>query len=216
MNLLRARAIFGVNREDIPAVTLRAQSIYTGFSGDEATYASPPVALPALQILIQNVISAQLVVPSGLKGAAAKRDVQRDLLMSAMESERVFVQLLADASPSRAVALILNAGLLVAGFGGHPKALLTLTNGVQPGTVNCDANVGLLVGAGASKPHQNRFFAWQTTVDGGKTFVSAPSTSRGKTTLVNLPSLTLVGVRVQLNNSDGPGAWSQVVTIIVH
>ena len=39
----------------------------------------------------------------------------------------------------------------------HPKALLTLRNGKAPGTVECDANVGLLIAAaGPIRPSQYR------------------------------------------------------------
>ena len=59
-------------------------------------------------------------------------------------------------------------------------------------------------------------FYWEYTLDGGKTFVSMPSTPTGKTMLLGMALLTTVGVRVSLTNSEGPGAWSQVATILVH
>jgi hypothetical protein len=215
MNLRRVRGILGVSRFDVPAVLNRSMAMYNGFAGDPATYASPTLALPAFLVLIQNATAAQQLALLRGKGAAGARDVQRDLLLTGMEIERMFVQALADATPSRAVSLIENAGLLVAPFPVHNKAMLTLGNGNPSGTVTCSANIGLLVGAGATMPHQGRFFNWEYTLDGSKTFVAMPPTSRSKTSISNLTPLTMVGVRVNLNNSEGPGPWSQVVTILV-
>src|SRR5689334_13786005 len=93
------------------------------------------------------------------------------------------------------------------------KAMLTLRNAKQSGNVTCDANVGLLL-AGTSHPAQMRYFNWQYTLDAGKSFVPMPSTTRGKSLLQGLAPLTTVGVRVSMTNSNGPGEWSQLVTIL--
>lgn len=112
--------------------------------------------------------------------------------------------------------LIENAGLLVAPYNHYAKPLLTLTRGTQPGTVACDANRTLLTAMGTTKRGQLTCLSWEYTLDGGVTFVSAGSTPKCKTLLTGLPSLTVVGVRVCLNGMQGPGSWSQVVTIVVH
>ena len=122
-------------------------------------------------------------------GLAAERDVQRDLLVSGMKRELSFVQALADADRLRAVSLIVNAGLLVAAPTVYAKAPLTLKLGTPPGTVLCYANVGLLVRAGGHRPRGERVIQWDYTVNGGETFVSAPSTPGGKTVLQDLPAL---------------------------
>jgi len=127
----------------------------------------------------------------------------------------MYIQTLADTSPLKAVALIQNGGLVVASVPSHAKAVLTLALGKASGSVACEANVGLLIGVGAKKPTQMRYFNWAYTLDGGKTFVPALPTPTGQTTLLGLTPLTLVGVRVNLVNSEGPGAWSQIVTILV-
>jgi hypothetical protein len=97
----------------------------------------------------------------------------------------------------------------------YTKPLLALTLGTQPGVVSCNANVGLLVGAGTLEPYQKRFLSWEYTLD-GKTYLSAGSTPGCKTVITGLPLLTVVGVRVCLTNMHETGAWSQVVTITTH
>jgi hypothetical protein len=105
---------------------------------------------------------------------------------------------------------------VVAGSTAYDKPLLTLRLTRQPGTITCDANVGLLVRAAGKKRSQNRFFNWELTLNGGETFASLPTTTIGKTTIPNLPLLTLAGVRVSVTTSSGTGAWSPVQTILIH
>jgi hypothetical protein len=215
MNLQRIRAILGVKKENVPAVLMRGYALYNGLAEDPVTYPLPVPPLPAFLNLLQNAAAAQQEALLRRKGAAAERDVQRDILFTAMENQRMMVQSLADATPARAVALIENAGLLVAAVPTHTKAVLTLRLGAQSGVVACDAHIGLLMGAGAKMPRQGRFFNWEYTVDGGASFIGVLPTTRSKTTLPNLTPLTMVGVRVNLNTAEGPGPWSQVVTILV-
>jgi hypothetical protein len=215
MALGRLRAVFDINVQKVTEVTDRADAMYTGFSGDPGTYANPPIALSDFKLLITNVVTAQASVKARNIGAREKRDVELGLLLTGMEVERGFVQALADANPAKAAALITGAGLVVGGTAGHNKPLLGLRNGKQSGTVICDANVGLLITPDAKYPTGSRYFNWEYTVDGGKTFVSALSTPRSRTTLTGLTPLTTVGVRVSVTDSEGPGLWSQVVTILV-
>ena len=210
----RVRASLDCNTNVIPDVLTRAQSMHDGMAADPVTYAAPNPGLPIFLGLITNLRTAQQAMPNRTRGSGGARDVQRDLLLTAMESERMYIQTLADATPLRAVPLIENAGLVVAGSPRHSKAVLTLSLGPQSGSIVCDANVSLL-GAGTKHPNEVRFFNWEFTVDGGKSFVAAPPTPKGKTTLHGLTPLTTVGVRVNRNNAEGPGEWSQIVSILV-
>jgi hypothetical protein len=212
----RLRATLGVSRTKIPDVLARAQAMYDGMSADKATYGSPNPALTAFLPLLQNLGSAQQTAKARTIGAAAARDVQRDILWTAMETECTYVQSLCDTTPGRAAVLIQNAGLVVVSFPVRNKDLLTLKNGAQSGTVACYANVGMLLSALMTKPSQHRFFNWTYTLDGGKTFLPLPPTTHPETLITGLPPSTLVGVRVNLNIGTGPGEWSPMVSIQVH
>jgi hypothetical protein len=215
MSLNVLRAIYGINVRKIVEVEGRAQAMHDGMEGDPATYANPTLALPAFLGLIQNLGTSQQAVRTRIVGARENRDVNRSLLLSGMGVQRSFIQSLADANPLRAAVIITNGGLIVATTPVRTKGLLTLRNAKASGSVTCDANVGLLVGAGALHPSESRYFNWEYTLDGAKTLVTLPSTTRGKTLIQGLPALATVGVRVSLTNSEGPGPWSQWVTILV-
>ena len=216
MSLHQLLAALGAERRNVPDVIDRAQAMSFGFEMHAADYPALCPSLPVFQDLLANAIAAQLRVPMRTVGLAKARDVDRDLLWSAMKSERAYVQSLVDSDPTRGRLLIENAGLLVATSHRYQKPLLTLALGTQPGTVLCDANLTLLVGTGTTKPSQKRCLDWEYTLDGAATFVAAGSTPGCKTLLTGLPSLTVVGVRVCLSSRAGAGAWSQVATIVVH
>ena len=211
----RIRATLGVDKDKIPAVIASAQGIYDGMNADKVTYASPSPALPAFLILLQNLVTSQQAAKARTIGAAAARDVDRDVLWTGMGSQCTYVQTLADASPGRAVSIIQNANLVVASAPVHSKDLLTLKNGAASGTVECYANVGMLLGALSTKQSQHRFFNWTYTLD-GKTFLALPPTTHPETLITGLTPATMVGVRVNLNISTGPGEWSPMVSIQVH
>jgi hypothetical protein len=67
----------GLDKAKIDEVTTRAQAIYNGLDSDKVTYAGANPTVPAFLVLIQNVTTAQLVVPTRAIGAAATRDVAR-------------------------------------------------------------------------------------------------------------------------------------------
>jgi hypothetical protein len=214
MSIGRVRAVFGVKMRNVPAVVGRAEAMHNGMAADPATYAGPNLPLPTFKTLIANVQTAQTAVRTRVVGAAATRDVHLLALIGGMETERLFIQGLADANSSHSVQLIQNAGLVVAESPGYTKLLLVLRNGPHQGSVVCDANVGLLV-AGANHPRAARFFGWQYTVDGGTTFVTAPTTATGKTLLTGLTPLTVVGVRVNITLLGVTSDWTDVGTIVV-
>jgi hypothetical protein len=216
MSIGRFRAVFGVDMRVVLAVVGRAELMARGMELDPATYAKPSPPLPAFNDLIANVTKAQTVVRTRVVGAAATRDGHLGALVGGMESERLYIQSLADADRAHAVQIIQNAGLVVAGSPGRTKLLLVLRPGPQPGSVVCDANVGMLVGAGAKHPYAARFYGWQYTVDGGKTFVTSPTTGTGKTLLTGLPLLIEIGVRVNVTISGVTTDWSDVATIMLH
>lgn len=211
----RLFAAFGIDLKKIPQIIMCAQGMHDGMAADPATYAAPNPSLPSFLGLIHNLASAQQVVATRVRGAAAVRDMHRSFLITAMESELTYVQSLADASPLEAKALIQNVGLVIAASTASTKPLLTLRRGARPGSVDCEANVGMLLSAETTKLRQHKFFNWEYTVDGGDTFIRARSTTTGKITLVGLTPLTMVGVRVNLHLRSGPGEWSPVVTFLV-
>src|SRR5690349_15370283 len=109
MNIGRFRAVFGVDMQKVPAVIGRAELMASAMALDPATYADPNPPLPAFNELIANVTKAQTAVKTRILGAGATRDVHLGALIGGMESERLYIQILADTNRSSAVQIIQNA-----------------------------------------------------------------------------------------------------------
>jgi hypothetical protein len=205
----RARGVLKIKRDKTVSVTGKADAMCSGIGGDPALFGTPIPSVSAVQAQTTVVRKAEVVAGTRAKGAAAARTVQRNILAGMLETWLTYVQGIADnsAGVDQAVATILAAGLLVALVGQPHKAILTVKQGPEPGTVALDAYAAVLTGSSQKKS----FFNWQSTAD-GKTFVNLPSTPKSKTTVANLTPLTTYGFRVSVTNSDGiAGEWSQVV-----
>jgi len=209
----RARAVLKINRKKTASVTGKANALCSGLAAHPSLFTDPNPSIGTLEAQIAVVNRAEVVAATRARGAAAARTVQRNILVGMMETEACTVQGVADSVPAdQAVSVILAAGLEVALVGQHLKAILTVTQGVTPGTVTLDAYSAALTGGKRRKT----FFNWQVTLD-GETFVDQRSTPKSKTTVANLTPLHTYGFRVCVTHPDGSnGAWSQVVSFLVH
>jgi hypothetical protein len=192
----------------------RAKLMAKGFADNASLLPNPNPALTVFNNQIVVTDTAQVAVAHGGKGIAAARDVQLGILFGMMMSELGYLQSLADnATPEEAVSILHWGGVEIAGVPLHEKAILTVSQGVTPGSVNLEANAKALLGDFLRRKH---FFNWAYTFD-GKTFVGLPSTGEARTTATGLTPLTLVGFRVCVTKAKGVmDPWSQVVDFLVH
>jgi hypothetical protein len=92
------------------------------------------------------------------------------------------------------------------------KPALQANRGSLSGNVVLIANALLLAGKGKGR----RLFNWQYSADGGKTWVAVPSTTDADTSISGLTPLTTYLFRVSIGMGKTEGAWSQIVSLIVH
>jgi hypothetical protein len=116
----------------------------------------------------------------------------------------VYVQLVADADPSTAEAVIQSAGLFVRKQVVHTKAPLEAEPGEVPGSATLSAK-----SAGRRAAYE-----WQFSTD-QKNWTNAPSTLQAKTVIVGLTSATTYYFRCRPILKTGESAWSQVVSLVV-
>jgi hypothetical protein len=210
----RARAIMKIKKKKTTSVQGRAKAMVLGIGSQPTLFATVTSTATAIQNQIPVLDKAETVAATKAIGSASARDVQRNILIGMMESAMTLVQAIADsaASMAQAVATIEAAGLVVAIVPQHTKAILTVKQGPQPGSVVLYANATALGAANKKKT----FFTWQSTAD-GKTYVTLPSTPKATTSVSNLTPLTTYGFRVCVTNSSGiAGEWSQTVSFLVH
>ncbi len=211
----RARAILDVISTNAPAAIARGKGMVNGYESNPAIFVTPVPTIAALNNQILVVSNLQAIVATHVYGAAATRNFQLSVLMGLLNNGLGYVQGLANNAQSydQAVAIIKAGGLFVAGSTSYQKGLLNVRQAMPGAPVVLDANVGMLT----NKSKKRRFFNWQYTADGGKTFVSLPTTAKGITTVTGLTALTTYGFRVNVTLTDGiVQPWSQIVDFLVH
>jgi len=209
----RPKASLGTTKVNNPGVLARAKIMYAAFIAAVASFPSPTITMVAFLALIQAFDAAQDAKSSGTRGLARIRNTKRDLVWSAMETLRAYVQMLADTmQPQQAAVLIESAGLLVAGTGAHPKPILQAKLTTMSGVVHLIANYKILVG----KKSKNVTFRWAWSSDNGKTWNEVPSTPLADTLIPNLTPMTQYQFRVCVTVSRTTGAWTDPVGLAVH
>ena len=115
------------------------------------------------------------------------------------------MQAIADATPENGATIIQSAGIAVR------KVPLRATRvfGAKPGLVSGSAKLTATIAA------RRASYDWEYSIDGGKTWVSAPSTLQAKTTITGLPVGTSVLFRYRTLTKTGEGDWSQGLSLLV-
>jgi hypothetical protein len=208
----RIRVALKAIRTNIPALLALAQAVYNAMQANAKLFAQPNPALAVLAQQIQDLETTHQATLTRTKGTVAVRNAKRDVLITSLESERMYVQSLCDANPEQAETLIAAAAMVAAKSPLHAKPVLAAHQGPVPGSAKLVANATLLVGRNARK---RVTYNWQLSADGGKTWTLLPSTPLASTIAEGLTPLTTYSFRVSATVSKTPGEWSQAVTLLV-
>jgi hypothetical protein len=167
---------------------------------------TPVPTVAALAAAVNDLHAAETAALSRAKGSATVRNDKRTVLVSLLQQLRGTVQSVADATPENGAAIIESAGLAVRKIPSPGKRGFSAKSGPLSGSARVTA-----VSAGARSSYE-----WQYSSDGGKTWVLAPATTQGKTTIAGLPVATTVQFRVlAVTPKGGQGDWSQPVSLVV-
>jgi hypothetical protein len=210
----RVRAVLRLRNTKILPLLAAARTLYNGMLAEVARFPAPVPPLGALLAQITALDSAQQVVHSGVHGAATgTRDAARDALWGSILSLKAYVQMVADATGANAVATIKSAGFDVGKpLGARDKPILAPKLTATAGEVKLVANARALTGTTGKRVVYN----WHSSVDGGHTWVAAPSTITATTQIGGLPLTTPCSFRVCVTLGGVAQPWSQVVTLLVH
>ena len=194
---------------NIPAkiadVLLYANNIAQRLTGNP-NFPTPTPTVAALTAAINDLHAAETAALSRAKGTATVRNDKRAVLVSLLQQLDGYVQSVADATPENGAAIIESAGLPVRKIPAPAKRAFA----VKPGALSGQAKV-TAVSAGPRSSYE-----WQYSTDGGKTWVLAPATTQGKTTIVGLPAGTTVQFRyLAVTPKGGQGDWSPALSLLV-
>ena len=170
------------------------------------SFPTPTPTVAALTAALSDLHVAETAALSRAKGAATVRNDKLTILVSLIQQLRGYVQGVADATPENGAAIIESAGLAVRKIPAHARRVFA----VKPGALSGQA----IVTAASAGPRSA--YEWQYSTDGGKTWVFAPATTQGKTTVTGLPAGTTVQFRyLAVTPKGGQGDWSPAVTLLV-
>jgi hypothetical protein len=154
---------------------------------------------------VSDLQTAEAGALNRAKGAVATRNAKRAVLVALLQQLRTYVQNVADASPDQAAAIIQGSGLAVRKTPVHKARTFAAGQGDLSGQAKLTA----------PSAGNRSAYDWEYSVDGGKTWVTAPSTLQAKTVIGGLAAGTTVQFRYRPVTKTGEGDWSQPVTLLV-
>jgi len=168
-------------------------------------FPSPVPALSVLSAAVSVLQAAETLALTKAKGTVAARNDKRAVVVSMLQQLRGYVQAVADATPENGATIIQSAGIAVR------KVPLRATRvfAAKPGPVSGSAKLTATIAA------RRASYNWEYSTDGGKTWVSAPSSLQAKTTVTGLPVGTSVLFRYKSVTKTGEGDWSQGLALLV-
>jgi hypothetical protein len=190
--------------KSVPALVVYAQGIVKRMTGN-ASFPNPTPTLAAVTTAVDDLRTAETAVLARTKGAAAERDAKRLALVAALQHLRAYIQVTADADMENWGAIIESAGVAVR----KTPTRHARTFAAKPGAVS---GVATVVAAAAAR---RASYEWQYSSDGGKTWVTAPSTLQAKTHVSGLQPGSTVSFKYRPVTKTGEGDWSQPVSLLV-
>ncbi len=188
----------------VPALITMAKAIIQAMTAN-AAFATPQPALADVATATTNLQTSEAAALARTKGAVATRDQQKVTLVALLRELGTYVQHQADANAESATAIIQGAGMNVRKTAVRKPRVFAAAPGAVSGTVKLET----------SSAGHRASYEWQYSLDGGKTWLVAPSTLQAKTIILGLTPGVSVMFKYRAVTKTGEGDWSQPVTIIV-
>jgi hypothetical protein len=187
-------------------LVIYAQVIHDAMAANAATFPTPDPPLTVFQAGIDDLTSTEVAVKRVGVGGATRRNTSQRALSANLKRERAYVQGVAAADPENAALIAARAGMSLWSVPSRNKPILVAKTGRVSGILNVITTA--IKGATG--------YQWQHSLDGGKTWIDMPATTKAQTTLANLTPKATVWFRVRaLVRKTGFTDWSQSVSAVV-
>ena len=188
----------------VPALITYATRIVTQMTGN-AAFPTPVPALTEVTAAINSLQNAETAALARTKGAVTTRNEQRAALVALLQHLKAYIQVRADANAENAASIIESAGVAVRKMPARKPRVFAAKPGTNSGTVE-------LITAAAGR---RASYEWQYSADGGKTWVTVPSTLQARTTVTGLTPGSTVEFRFKSVVKAGESDWSAPVSLLV-
>jgi hypothetical protein len=182
----------------VPALISYATSVVTAMTGNPA-FPAPAPTLASITTAINALQTAQSAAIARTKGAVTARNDKQAALVALLQELKAYIQKTADADTENGAALIQSAGVSVKKTAVRKPRVFSAEQGAVSGTAKLVA---------ASAGHRSSY-EWQYSVDGGKTWVTAPATLQAKTSVAGLTTGTTVQFRYLAVTRAGQGTGAR-------
>lgn len=188
----------------VPALIIRMNAIIAAMTANKASFPSPPLVLTTASSHVSALSTAEVAAKTHAVGTIQARDDAQKLVIADAGQLHAYVAQVVNASPNQAATLAAAAAMSLRKSGTRSKSDLAVKQSVSGSVVATAKSV-----AGA-KSHE-----WQYSLDGGKTWTSAPPTTKATTTIQGLPPGTLTQFRQRAITKAGATDWTAPVTMAV-
>jgi hypothetical protein len=189
----------------IADLLLFAQLVHDTIAANPKSLPSPSPTLAVLQTDIDALGNAEAITKTRVAGAVNDRNLAAKALKIDLNNERAYVELVANADPANATKIAEDAAMKLRKPTVRNKPPLAVKAGATSGSVKVLAKV--TKGAKAND--------WQYSLDGGKTWVDLPSTTKATTSVANLTPGSTVQFRQRVLTKAGVSDWSVPVPHVV-
>jgi hypothetical protein len=200
----RIIAVLKLPEKRVPLLLVCARDIVERMTGN-SWFPVPRPSLAVVRKAIDALDAAQTYRLTRTKGSAEVRDAKRVALLLLLEQLKTYVQRIANANAEHAVSIIESAGMYVKNVRGPAPRVFT----VKQGRVSGEVDVGV------PKAGERAGYEFQYSLDGGKTWLGVPFTTKTTVTIPGLKPGSTVHVRYRTVVKGVTGEWSQAISIIV-
>jgi hypothetical protein len=187
-------------------LVIYAQVIHNAMAANAATFPAPDPPLSVLQADIDDLKNKEAAVKSVGVGGATRRNSSQRALSADLKRACAYVEGIAAADPEKAALIAAQAGM----------ALWSVPARNKPGLVAKSGRVSGVLNVITTAVNGATGYQWQHSLDGGKTWIDMPATTKAQTTLSGLTPKTTVWFRVRaLVRKTGLTDWSQPVSAVV-
>jgi hypothetical protein len=188
----------------VVALIDQAKAVVQGLTGNQSL-SQPDPSISNLNTAIADLEAAQLAVHARTPGAVATRDAKRAALVALLRRLKTYVQHVVDGvTPEQAVALIHSVGMGVKRVPVHGKQVFSVKHGKVSGSVAIEA----------PSVRAHTAYEWESSSDGGKTWLPLPPTTRSKTVVTGLQPGASYSFRSRAVVKSGPTDWTQPLAIV--
>jgi hypothetical protein len=188
----------------VPALVKYALAVVQAMTGNPS-FPSPAPTLAAVTAATTALEAAETATLARTKGSVPVRNEKRLALVALLRQLKGYVQTVGDSNLDTAVSVIESSGFTVRKTTARKPRVFEVKEGSVSGSAE------LL----AAKASQRASYEWETSTDGGKTWVLARSTLQAKVTVTGLTPGQAVQFRYRAITKTGEGDWSQPLSLLV-